>query len=168
MSSSRLMKAAACGGDQRGLDGELEEKLLLHDGGLARCSNGAAAALQQKRGIERRRLPPVPAGPGGADDAGDYHERFVRAYDRLRDELLADDTCELTDEARRWVEQVRGRRHVVVRIRLRAGMISLHCAFVPACIRTTWDWEPDVSSNKLQGRVLARIILLQEGFATFA
>ena len=105
-----MMKAAACGGDQRGLDGELEEKLLLHDGGLARCSAGAAAALQQKRGIERRRLPPVPAGPGGADDAGDYHERFVRAYDRLRDELLADDTCELTDEARRWVEQVRGRR----------------------------------------------------------
>ena len=126
MSSSRLMKAAACGGDQRGLDGELEQKLLLHDGGLARCSNGAAAALQQKRGMERRRLPPVPAGQGGADDAGDYRERFVRAYERLRDELLADDSCELTDEARRWVEQVRGRRHVVVRIRLRAGMISLH------------------------------------------
>ena len=150
--SSRVMKAAACGGDQRGLDGELEEKLLLHDAGLARCSAAGAAA----------------AGLGGADDAGDYRERFVRAYDRLRDELLADDSCELTDEARRWVEQVRGRRHVVVRIRLRAGMISLHCAFVPACIRTTWDWEPDVSSNKLQGRVLARIILLQEGFATFA
>ena len=92
--SSRVMKAAACGGDQRGLDGELEEKLLLHDAGLARCSAAGAAA----------------AGLGGADDAGDYRERFVRAYERLRDELLADDSCELTDEARRWVEQVRGRR----------------------------------------------------------
>ncbi|RLM73636.1 hypothetical protein C2845_PM15G23960 [Panicum miliaceum] len=103
--SSRVMKAAACGGDQRVLDGELEEKLLLHDGGLARRSAGAAALLQ-KRGIERHRLPRVPAGQGGAEDASDYRERFVRAYDRLRDELLADDSCELTDEARRWVEQM--------------------------------------------------------------
>ncbi|PAN40517.1 hypothetical protein PAHAL_7G321500 [Panicum hallii] len=104
--SSRVMKAAACGGDQRGLDGELEEKLLLRDGGLTRCSAGAAALLQKRGMIERRRLPPVLAGQGGAGDAGDYHERFVRAYDRLRDELLADDSCELTDEARRWVEQM--------------------------------------------------------------
>ena len=100
--SSRVMKAAACGGDQRGLDGELEEKLLLHDAGLARCSAAGAAA----------------AGLGGADDAGDYRERFVRAYDRLRDELLADDSCDLTDEAKRWVAKVRGCRQVVVRIRM--------------------------------------------------
>lgn len=129
--SPRVMKAAACGGDQRGLDGELEEKLLLHDGGLARCSAGAAA-LQKKRGIERRRLP-VPAAAQGAGNAADYREKFVRAYDRLRDELLADDSCELTDEARRWVEQVRGRRHVVVRIRMRAGMISTVHSYAREC-----------------------------------
>jgi hypothetical protein len=127
------MKAAACGGDQRGLDGELEEKLLLRDGGLTRCSAGAAALLQKRGMIERRRLPPVLAGQGGAGDAGDYHERFVRAYDRLRDELLADDSCELTDEARRWVEQVRGRRHVVVRIRMRAGKISTVHSYAREC-----------------------------------
>ena len=51
--------------------------------------------------------------------------------------------------------------------------VVLYCAphthiYTHTHVRTTWDWETDVSSNKLQGRVLARIILLQEGFATFA
>ncbi|CAN6250472.1 unnamed protein product [Urochloa humidicola] len=107
MSQSQLMrmKTACGGGDQRGLDGELEEKLLLHDGGAppppGKCSAGAA--LQQKQpGIERRWLPDQ-----GGVDAGDYRERFVRAYDRIRDELVADDSsCELTDEARRWFAQM--------------------------------------------------------------
>ncbi|TVU16417.1 hypothetical protein EJB05_39978 [Eragrostis curvula] len=73
------------------LAGELEEKLLLHDGAPspAKCSSGA---VPQKRGV-------VPEG-------ADYRERFVKVYDRLRDELVADDSCELTDEARRWVAQM--------------------------------------------------------------
>ncbi|CAN6241214.1 unnamed protein product [Urochloa humidicola] len=107
MSQSQLMtmKTVCGGGDQRGLDGELEEKLLLHDGSAAappaKCSAGVA--LQQKQpGIERRRLP-----ADQSADAGDYGERFVQAYDRIRDELVADDSsCELTDEARRWLAQM--------------------------------------------------------------
>ncbi|CAL5014420.1 unnamed protein product [Urochloa decumbens] len=97
--SELTTETAACGGDQRGLDGELEEKLLLHDDGGAAppsAEYSAVAAMQQKR----CRFPDQGA------DVGDYHERFVRAYDRLRDELLADDSCELTDEARRWLAQM--------------------------------------------------------------
>ncbi|CAN6229877.1 unnamed protein product [Urochloa humidicola] len=92
------MSQTACGGDHRGLDVEFEKKLLLHDGGGA-ASPGVA--LQHKRpGVEQRRH------PDQGVDAGDYRERFVRAYDRLRDELVADDSCELTDEARRWLAQM--------------------------------------------------------------
>ncbi|CAN6229876.1 unnamed protein product [Urochloa humidicola] len=100
MSQSQLMETAFGGGDQRGIDGELKEKLRLHDdGGLAAppAEYSAVAAMQQKR----HRFPD----DQGAD-VGDYHERFVRAYDRLRDEIVADDSCELTDEARRWVAQM--------------------------------------------------------------
>ncbi|CAN6269571.1 unnamed protein product [Urochloa humidicola] len=99
MSQSQLMETAFAG-DQRGLDGELREKLLLHDdGSLAPpppAEYSAVAAMQQKR----HRFPDQGA------DVGDYHERFVRAYDRLREEIVADDSCELTDEARRWVAQM--------------------------------------------------------------
>uniref|UniRef100_K3Z769 Uncharacterized protein n=1 Tax=Setaria italica TaxID=4555 RepID=K3Z769_SETIT len=101
----------ACSGGERGLDGELEEKLLLHDDddgdGAAPppAKRSAGAALLQKRGGWRRHHDLQ--GAGGGDGVGDdYRERFVRAYDRLRDELLADDSCELTDEARRWVAQM--------------------------------------------------------------
>ncbi|KAL6651894.1 hypothetical protein ACP70R_010819 [Stipagrostis hirtigluma subsp. patula] len=81
-------KTASGGGgdddDDRALHGELEEKLLLNSA-----------------------TPPPPAKcseAGGAVD--EYRERFVRAYGRLRDEVLSDDSCELTDEAKRWVAQM--------------------------------------------------------------
>ena len=78
------------------LEADLEGKLLLHDDNVS----PPAAPPQIKRG--ERRQPRE----GGADVVGDQRERFLRAYDRLRDELLDDDSCELTDEARRWVAQV--------------------------------------------------------------
>jgi farnesyl diphosphate synthase len=112
MSSSELKTTAR--GAERGLEGELEEKLLLHDdtdgdgdGVAPPAKRSEGAALQQKRAWWRRPRDLQSAGGGGGDD--DYRERFVRAYDRLRDELVGDDTCELTDEARCWLAQVRGR-----------------------------------------------------------
>ncbi|CAD6261939.1 unnamed protein product [Miscanthus lutarioriparius] len=78
------------------LEADLEGKLLLHDDNVSPL----AAPPQIKRG--ERRQPRE----GGADVVGDQRERFLRAYDRLRDELLDDDSCELTDEARRWVAQM--------------------------------------------------------------
>jgi hypothetical protein len=95
---SSLMNTASVGGvADDTLDGEFEEKLLLHDGApplVARC---------YERQSERHRRH---GGEGGAGVDDGYRERFVRAYDRLRDELVSDDSCELTDEARRWVAQV--------------------------------------------------------------
>ncbi|WVZ87519.1 hypothetical protein U9M48_034144 [Paspalum notatum var. saurae] len=110
MSSHQLKAAAAASGGAATttttLEGELGEKLLLHDVAPApppvKCSAGAAP-LQQKRGDQRRRPREQGAGVGGDDD---YRDRFVRAYDRLRDDLLDDDSCELTDEARRWIAQM--------------------------------------------------------------
>ncbi|KAL6844440.1 hypothetical protein ACP4OV_026113 [Aristida adscensionis] len=109
MSSQQTTVAAAGGGDGA-LEGELEEKLLLNDGAPPpppapapgkKCSAGEAPPRQQKRG-QRRRLPDG----GVAADADGYRERFVWAYNRLRDELVADDSCELTDEARRWLSEM--------------------------------------------------------------
>nr|CAB3486025.1 unnamed protein product [Digitaria exilis] len=99
---SSQLKTEACGGEQqRGLEHELEEKLLLHDDD----AGGSAPPPEKKHygGWRRRRHDDGHEGVGGDDD---YRERFVRAYDRLRDELLADDSCELTDEARRWLAQM--------------------------------------------------------------
>jgi farnesyl diphosphate synthase len=113
MSSSELKTTAR--GAERGLEGELEEKLLLHDdtdgdgdGVAPPAKRSEGAALQQKRAWWRRPRDLQSAGGGGGGD-DDYRERFVRAYDRLRDELVGDDSCELTDEARCWLAQVRGR-----------------------------------------------------------
>uniref|UniRef100_A0A0E0KW59 Farnesyl pyrophosphate synthase n=1 Tax=Oryza punctata TaxID=4537 RepID=A0A0E0KW59_ORYPU len=36
----------------------------------------------------------------------DARERFMQAYGRLRDDLVGNDSCELTDEARRWLAQM--------------------------------------------------------------
>ncbi|GJN01478.1 hypothetical protein PR202_ga18747 [Eleusine coracana subsp. coracana] len=84
------------------LDGELEKKLLLHDdgGALPPVRRHERAAPQKHQRDDRR------PEDGGAD-VDDYRERFVRAYDRLRDELVSDDACELTDDAKRWLAQVR-------------------------------------------------------------
>ncbi|KAJ1273258.1 hypothetical protein BS78_06G265800 [Paspalum vaginatum] len=105
--SHQLLKAAAAPGGSTTttiLEGELGEKLLLHDVGAAPPEKySARAAVLQKRG-DLRRWPRE--GAGAVVGADDYRERFVRAYDRLRDELLDDDSCELTDEARRWIAQM--------------------------------------------------------------
>ncbi|KAK3143497.1 hypothetical protein QOZ80_4AG0301010 [Eleusine coracana subsp. coracana] len=83
------------------LDGELEKKLLLHDdgGALPPVRRHERAAPQKHQRDDRR------PEDGGAD-VDDYRERFVRAYDRLRDELVSDDACELTDDAKRWLAQM--------------------------------------------------------------
>lgn len=92
-----MFQGTSHGGDRsRTLDGELKEKpLLLHDDDdpQVKCSTGAAAQKQRRR-------------PPGVVNVDGNRERFVRAYDRLRDELLRDNSCDLTDEARRWVAQV--------------------------------------------------------------
>ncbi|GJN26177.1 hypothetical protein PR202_gb14087 [Eleusine coracana subsp. coracana] len=87
------------------LDGELEEKLLLHDDGAPPppVRRHERAAPQKYQRDDRRHRRPT---EGGGDDVDDYRERFVRAYDRLRDELVSDDACELTDDAKRWLAQM--------------------------------------------------------------
>jgi farnesyl diphosphate synthase len=93
----------ASGGVALTLDGEFGEKLNLNNGAPPppRCHERGAAPPQRQR--ERHR--------GRADEGveDDYRERFVRAYKRLRDELVSDDSCELTDEAKRWAARVRVR-----------------------------------------------------------
>jgi farnesyl diphosphate synthase len=88
--------SSVVGVDDDTLHSEFEEKLLLDDDG----------APQPARCYERQRERHRCHGEGGAGVDDGYRERFVRAYERLRDELVSDDSCELTDEARRWIAQV--------------------------------------------------------------
>jgi len=101
MSSLLHAVSSSSGGAPAALEAEVEEKLVLYDDDDN--APPPAAPPQIKRG--ERRLQPRREG-SAADVVGDHRERFLRAYDRLRDELLDDDSCELTDEATRWVAQV--------------------------------------------------------------
>ncbi|KAG0527881.1 hypothetical protein BDA96_06G271400 [Sorghum bicolor] len=101
MSSLLHAVSSSSGGAPAALEAEVEEKLVLYDDDDS--APPPAAPPQIKRG--ERRLQPRREG-SAADVVGDHRERFLRAYDRLRDELLDDDSCELTDEATRWVAQM--------------------------------------------------------------
>ncbi|CAD6261928.1 unnamed protein product [Miscanthus lutarioriparius] len=84
------------------LEADLEGKLLLHDDNVS----PPAAPPQIKRG--ERRQPRE----GGADVVGDQRERFLRAYDRLRDELLDDDSCDCASSPTRPGAGSRSFKHV--------------------------------------------------------
>ncbi|EEC78166.1 hypothetical protein OsI_17740 [Oryza sativa Indica Group] len=88
MSMQEMLRIGDDDGRSDALERELKEKLRLRgDASPAKCTR------QEQR---------------WRSDHGivDARERFVQAYGRLRDDLVGDDSCELTDEARRWLAQM--------------------------------------------------------------
>ncbi|XP_006652943.1 farnesyl pyrophosphate synthase-like isoform X2 [Oryza brachyantha] len=75
-------------GRSTGVEHELMEKLRLR---------GEASSVKCTRQEQRWQ-----------SDHGiaDARERFMLAYGRLRDDLVGDDSCDLTDEARSWLAQM--------------------------------------------------------------
>uniref|UniRef100_A0A0D9WAK2 Uncharacterized protein n=1 Tax=Leersia perrieri TaxID=77586 RepID=A0A0D9WAK2_9ORYZ len=75
-------------GDE-GVERELKEKLRLHsDASPVKCTRQQEQRCLSDHGIV------------------DARERFMQAYGRLRDDLVGDDSCDLTDDARRWLAQM--------------------------------------------------------------
>ncbi|KAF0890671.1 hypothetical protein E2562_004182 [Oryza meyeriana var. granulata] len=88
MSMQEMLRSNGDDGRSDALERELMEKLRLRgDASPAKCTR------QEQR---------------WRSDHGivDARERFLRAYGRLRDDLVGDDSCDLTDEARRWLAQM--------------------------------------------------------------
>uniref|UniRef100_A0A0D9WAK4 Uncharacterized protein n=1 Tax=Leersia perrieri TaxID=77586 RepID=A0A0D9WAK4_9ORYZ len=83
-----LQEVLRSNGDE-GVERELKEKLRLHsDASPVKCTRQQEQRCLSDHGIV------------------DARERFMQAYGRLRDDLVGDDSCDLTDDARRWLAQM--------------------------------------------------------------